>query len=562
MEIHRDLRIAGVLVPVFALRGAGDQGIGDTWSLMEFIPWAADHGFAVIQMLPINETGGDNSPYNAISAFALDPVLLRVTAEALPDLPAEPGAAGLADTGGPIDYAVVKQRKLCLLEQAYANFYRQEWNQGTERAEEFQAFIDREGHWLADYALYRTLIDTQHPEHQGDWTSWPEHHGSSEAARAWLGRQTPEVATAFANRMLFFQYVQWVADSQWRVAKACAAGHGVALMGDIPYAVSRASADVWAQPQLFRLDWSAGTPPEPMFQHDDFVRKWGQNWGMPLYDWEAMQADGHQWWRRRVRAVRAYFDLFRIDHVLGFFRIYAFPWHPLRNAEFLALSPEEAKLRNEGREPHFELESDEHPEGAQRNRARGEAILRIIADEAGSDRVIGEDLGFLPPYIKQSMAALGLAGYRIPHWEHDVHHQVVPGRDYPRWSVTTYGTHDHDPLAALWKYLSSHAATDNEARRGLSDLCTFAGITAAPGTPFTPEIQEALLKALFDSNAWLAVLQMGDVLGRVERINLPGTSSSANWTARLHAPIAELDADDTARRIARLIEQSGRKPRA
>ena len=124
-------------------------------------------------------------------------------------------------------------------------------------------------------------------------------------------------------------------------------------MGDIPFGVSYYSADVFARPNEFALDWSGGAPPEPYFKDDQFTQKWGQNWGIPLYRWNVMRTNNFAWWRERVRGVRNFFHVFRIDHVLGFYRIYAFPWRPLRNKEFLSLSWDEMLQRTGGKAPHF-----------------------------------------------------------------------------------------------------------------------------------------------------------------------------------------------------------------
>ena len=146
-----------------------------------------------------------------------------------------------------------------------------------------------------------------------------------------ISEQAPDTTTDF------FCYVQWIAHQQWRDIKAHAEQRGVALMGDIPFGVSYYSADVFARPEEFVLDWFGGAPPEPLFKDDVFTQKWGQNWGIPLYRWSAMRANNFHWWRERVRAIRRIFHLFRVDHVQGFYRIYAFPWRPQRNNEFLPL---------------------------------------------------------------------------------------------------------------------------------------------------------------------------------------------------------------------------------
>ena len=217
--------------------------------------------------------------------------------------------------------------------------------------------------------------------------------------------------------MQFFRYVQWIANEQWSATKRYAEERHVALMGDIPFGVSYYSADVYSRPEEFALDWSGGAPPEPYFKDDEFTQKWGQNWGIPLYHWDIMRSRNLDWWRQRVAKVRAVFHLFRIDHVLGFYRIYAFPWRPRQNAEFLPLSLEEAQARTGGDLPHFRPREDDTPAHKAANRTQGEEILRVLNEVCGEHRLIGEDLGALPDYVRPSLLSLGIAGFRVPFWE-------------------------------------------------------------------------------------------------------------------------------------------------
>ena len=170
----------------------------------------------------------------------------------------------------------------------------------------------------------------------------------------------------------------------------------MALMGDIPFGVSYYSADVFSRADEFLLDWFGGAPPEPHFKDDAFTQKWGQNWGIPLYRWSAMRANNFQWWRERVRGTRRIFHLFRIDHVQGFYRVYAFPWRPERNKEFLPLDQHQMLERTGGRAPHFVPRDDDTPEHREANKREGEEYLRVIMDEAGAARVAGKILVWCP----------------------------------------------------------------------------------------------------------------------------------------------------------------------
>lgn len=550
MDLSLDHPIAGLLVPIFAVRGQGDLGIGDTVSMAELIDWTADLGFRLMKILPINETGGDHSPYNAISSRALEPVTIRTTPEEIPDLKREDYDETLAalspkeqkklhsDT---VDYEVVKPLKRKLLALAFERFLRNHARKKTARAQALLNFVEAESSWLAPYTLFRALFE----RHGGQrWDQWSEENRSWAAAHSWAESLPSRAAQALEKERRFYAYVQWIAFEQWRKLKAHAESRGVALMGDIPFGVSFQSADVWARPHLFRTNWCGGTPPDRIFKHDPFVSKWGQNWGIPLYDWDAQRRENFAWWRERVRGVREFFDLFRIDHVLGFYRIYGFPWRPEENSDYLPLTLEEAKAKLGGGDlPQFQPRADDTPEHCDQNRREGEEYLRVILEEAGPGRVIGEDLGEVPDYVRPNLTALGIAGYKIPAWEKRHDGTLIPGSEYQRLSLVTYGTHDHEPLKVMWEGLVEAAAAPDAGgpRWEMRILLLYAGLDPEhPPQTFTRELHEALLRALFRSNSWLAVAMITDLFGRSERFNYPGVAGNANWSQRLHAPVIAL----------------------
>ncbi|HSH40354.1 MAG TPA: 4-alpha-glucanotransferase, partial [Chthoniobacterales bacterium] len=380
MELTPEQRIGGVLTPLFALRTETDLGIGDLEGLRQFIDWAAGIGFKLVQLLPINETGGDNSPYNTISAMAIEPMTLHLAPGSPEDLTAEDfnevvGRFNLKKLrSGSVKYGEVRRLKRALLEKAFAR-YRTRRENDHQAIAVFDAFCAKENAWLHDYVFFRAVMEENGGTEAYDY--WREEHRSIPAARAWLMDQPTQVRERFEEREFFFRYVQWIAYSQWMAAKTYADERGVALMGDIPFGVSYYSADVFARPDQFLLEWSGGAPPEPYFKDDEFTQKWGQNWGIPLYNWGAMRANNFDWWRQRVRGVRRIFHVFRIDHVLGFYRIYAFPWRPQRNAEFLPLSWDEMLQRTGSRFPHYAPREDSAPENCDANRSEGEEYLRM-----------------------------------------------------------------------------------------------------------------------------------------------------------------------------------------
>ena len=564
LDLSPDQRIAGVLIPIFALRSEGDAGIGDVGHLRRFVDWAAGAGFALVQLLPINETGGDNSPYNAISSMALDPTTLELTTAALPDLTDEDLRAVEAEFGahpggdGPVRYSRVKPLKLALLRRAFENFGR-DLGGSAERMQAWLDFRRQHAAWLDGYTLFRALMD----RHGGTecWDRWSAEQQTFARASEWEASLPGDEQVAFAKTKAFFAYVQWVAYTQWEAVKEFAGERGVALMGDIPLGVSYYSADFFANPELFEEGWSGGAPPEPYFKDDAFTQKWGQNWGIPVYDWAAMRRDDYRWWRQRIGGVRDIFHVFRIDHILGFYRIYSFPWRPERNAEFLPLSADEARERCGGRLPRFKAQGDDTWEQRQANCAAGEELLRMALDAAGDTWLIGEDLGTVPDYVRPNLDKLGIAGFKIPIWEPDPRTGgVLPGSDYARLSLATFGTHDHEPLLAFWN--RSHRLTPEE-RHELYKLAGFAGLSYEEVSGGLGEgIHDKLMEALFRSNSWIAVCMITDLLSREERFNVPGTAADSNWSQRMHLTVETLRDDpahrERAGRFRAMLERTGR----
>jgi 4-alpha-glucanotransferase len=574
MELSPEKRIAGVLVPLFALRGQNDLGIGDIAALREFIDWIAGVGFKLVQLLPINETGSDNSPYNAISAMAIEPTTLHLAPNSPQELTREDFEAALADVDlltlcrDGVKYSHVKKLKRRLLEKAFANF---SIGANEERHAAFRKFSDEEAVWLRDYAFFRALMEQN--DDSPAWNRWPMQHQSIERAQLWLRDLPPDRQRIMMERQSFFSYVQWIARQQWREIKSYAEAQGVALMGDIPFGVSYYSADVFARPGEFMLDWFGGAPPEPHFKEDAFTQKWGQNWGIPLYRWDQMRANNFEWWRQRVRAVRRIFHLFRIDHVQGFYRIYAFPWRPGKNKEFLPLDHNQMLKKTEGRAPHFVPRDDETAENCEANKRDGNKYLCVVLEEAGTSRLIGEDLGVVPNYVRPDLRTLGIAGFKIPQWETS-NGEIKPGHNYDRLSVATYATHDHKPLRSLWEEAFERpTSTSEQSRSELAKIAFFAGLsqkfappqlesTMANKVDFEKDFYPAIMEALFKSNAWIAIVMISDLLARKYRFNVPGTKAKWNWTQRMQRTVTQLRASPTERKrmalLRELLEQNGR----
>ena len=557
MKLSPEKKIAGLLAPLFALRGAHDLGVGDVGALREFVEWSAARGFHLVQLLPVNETGGDHSPYNAISSVALEPSTIELTMAAVPDLTAADledlaSAAELAPLrAGSVLYLAVKALKLRLLERAFERFLTGSTRTRDARSRRFQKFCRAEAAWLEPYALFRTLMEENGGTERWDW--WPVEHQNPTAAARWLAALPAARRLALEVRVRFRKYVQWIAWEQWRAARKHAGKCGVALMGDIPFGVSYYSADVWAERAIFDPKWCGGCPPERLLKVDEFTFKWGQNWGIPLYRWDVLRAAEFAWWRQRVSKVRDVFHLFRIDHILGVFRIYGFPWRPERNAEFLPLTEDEAKVVTGGELPHFVEHADDTPKHQAANHAQGLEILSALVEESGPHRLVGEDLGMVPDYVRPCLHKLGIAGFKVPQWEIGPDGGMISGAKYDRLSLATYATHDHPPLRAMWEdWMHAITAAEHglpetwpardaawsEARR-IAQWCDFA---VPRITPFTDAIHQNLLRGLFASDSWMAVLMITDLFASAQRFNVPGAVSDANWTERIAVPVAKMRA--------------------
>ncbi len=559
LDLSEEKKRAGLLVPVFAVRHEADLGVGDVEGMRQLVHWAGRHGVSVVQILPVNETGNDNSPYNAISSMALEPLSIDCRPRSIPGLGPDVHTAILSQhdletiRSGPVQYAAVRKLKFELLR---AGFLRRRNFSKADRAA-FEQFRHEQEDWLADYALFRLTMERQSGSEL--WDRWPEEFRTITGLHVWAAGLEGADRVALLEELEFWQYVQWIAWRQWGALRAEAASLGVAIMGDMPFGVSYYSADVFSQPHLFDLDWSGGAPPEPYFKDDPFTQKWGQNWGIPLYRWDRMEEENFAWWHRRLRGVRSHAHICRIDHVLGFYRIYAFPWRPQFNADFLPLDQAEAARRTGGRLPGFHARSDTQPGDADTNRREGEHYLRALLEDAGDCVLVGEDLGMVPNYVRPNLQSLGIAGFKIPMWESGQNGRVTQGRDYPRLSVATYSTHDHAPMHALWEQA---VAGDGDARRNTERLMEFCHRPDLNGHPFDQAVHDALLHGLADSNAWLACYMITDLFGTCQRFNVPGAVSGANWSERMELNVSDFDQDQAiAGVMSRLhgwIEQTDR----
>lgn len=303
---------AGVAIPVFSVRTDDDCGVGDFFDLKKMVDWAVATGQRFLQILPINDTTMTNTwtdsyPYNANSTFALHPMYLRLSELGVlhnearqryfDDMAKELNALSM------VDYERVNAVK----KEFITEIYQQEGHKTLE-SPEFKNFVEKNYYWLMPYAAFCVLRDINNTPVFSEWGDYAVY--DEEKVKDFVVRHSDLINQVY--------YIQYHLDKQMREVHNYASEHGVAFKGDIPIGISRDSADAWINPRLFNMDCQAGAPP------DDFSVL-GQNWGFPTYNWEEMAKDGFAWWKARFRKMAEYFDAYRIDHVLGFFRIWQIP---------------------------------------------------------------------------------------------------------------------------------------------------------------------------------------------------------------------------------------------
>ena len=476
----------GIVLPLFSLRSENSSGIGEFTDLLPMIEWCQSIGWDVIQLLPINDTGRESSPYSALSANALNPIYLGLSS--LPHVMETPSLKKqlkplqyLTDTAR-IPYQEVFEKREAFLRE-YFSLHAKPFLSSFA----YKNFIDQHS-WLHAFAEYKALKIAH------DWKSW-------ESWPRFLERPVKE-------EIDYHLFIQFLCFKQFAEVKAHAKKHGVLLKGDIPILISRDSADVWHERTLFRLDLSAGAPPD-MFSAE------GQNWGFPLYKWEEIEKNDFAWWRERLRVASVLYDLYRLDHAVGFFRIWGVPLGmPARSGRFV-------------------------PEEVSSWAIQGEGILKRIL-QMSPMLPIAEDLGVVPDEARAILRSLQIPGTKVMRWERawKQDKRFLSPKEYPPYSMTCVSTHDSETLALWWMNNPEDVRT----------LCTSKGWTFTY-EPSINQLKEILYdchhsRSLFHINLLQEYLQLVPHLSWInpedERINIPGTISDKNWTYRFRPYVEEI----------------------
>ena len=588
---ERPWRGAGVAVPVFSLRTEDSFGVGEFHDLKKLVDWAVATGQNVIQLLPVNDTTmsgtwQDSYPYNAISSFALHPQFIH-----LPDAGVRVDKAYRSlqeelEALPQIDYERVNREKLRLLRAVYAD-----QGKAVLASREYAAFVEENASWLLPYAAFCVLRDAHG---SADWTKWPDFPACEP-------EQLERYIDAHREAVDFYGWLQYLLDVQLRDAVDYAHRHGVLLKGDLPIGVSRTSADAWTAPALFKLDSQAGAPPDA-FSAD------GQNWGFPTYDWDRMAEDGYAWWKQRLRKMSAYFDAFRIDHILGFFRIWEIPIpyksglmghfspalpYPAEELQALGFAlPEPCGadatdvlfVEDPRRKGHYHprISAQLTPAFARLDEAQKQAFNALYEDFfyhrhnafwkesamkklppllASTDMLAcGEDLGMIPSCVPETMAELRILSLEIQRMPKDPREHFGHPAAYPYRCVCTTGTHDTSTLRAWWEEDRAETARYyREELHGAGDAPYFC----------EPWLCETIIAQHLASPAMLCILPLQDWLAidgdlryggdpADERINVPANPRHY-WRYRMHCTLESLLAADTLnRRLTELIRSAGR----
>jgi 4-alpha-glucanotransferase len=390
-------RLFGTVVPVGALRSAKSSGVGEFPDLAKFARFCGRAGIGLIQLLPVNDTGYESSPYSARTAFALHPLYLRL--RDLPEAVKTPGFIEKIEALGRqfekesrFPYQRLLRAKMDLLRELYA-LYEKEIARRAESKGPLAVWIE-ENPWVKEYAVYRRLKEANGEKSWKEWTAYRQ-VSAQDIEKLW---RDPK----FRGEHLFWAWLQEALDTQFSKAAAAIAEAGILLEGDLPILMNEDSCDVWAHPEYFHQDLSAGAPP-------DMYSPQGQNWGFPIYDWEAQAKDNYAWWQGRLKAAEKYYRAYRIDHVLGFFRIWAsprsdnsailgryIPYVPVTKEDLAKLGFDESRIRWISR-PHvptgevYNVLSGIRDEGGGQNftalAAQQERIFTQVLDRIGNEEL-------------------------------------------------------------------------------------------------------------------------------------------------------------------------------
>jgi len=573
-------RRAGVLVPLFAVHSRNSLGIGDFSDLKLIADWCKLTGNSIIQLLPLNEVGVLFCPYDAVSSFALESAYLPVSGWHAKALQKSFPSDSLY-----VNYQI-KKEKLRLLKAEFGS-------DGVRNSRELNAFKEENAYWLADFALYKALKEHQ----QGKaWYDWEEKFRNRDK------RSLEEFSDQNSARIEFEIWLQWKANRCLKDAKIDANKKGILLKGDLPILVSRDSADVWQHQEFFKLDLAAGAPP-------DMYAALGQRWGMPTYNWENIKAGGYLYLKEKLKYAENFYDILRVDHVVGLFRIWSISYNE--------------PLENQGLNGFFD------PADEFKWREHGRELLKVMQDS--TDMVLcAEDLGVIPQSCTEALKEFVIPGNDVQRWVKDwrVRHDFLLPGEYRELAVATLSTHDTTNWKAWWQCEAGSIDEDWFVRRCNSrgidhqaarvklfdpslschsrlrwsdsldsvdklvavlgkkkeDVADFIDVylnsyqekeklwklLGCPGEMTEKASAELLARAIkftLDARSVFCIQSVRDWLGLTDifkgdpyqyRVNVPGTISEKNWSLRLPISLEDLIHHKVNKQIRKMITDSAR----
>jgi len=535
-------RAAGIGVSVYGLRSATNWGCGDFTDLARFTTWAAESlGASFVALNPLhaipNRTPYNTSPYLPNCSYYRNFIYIDVEAvpefaqscwarRALANAAVQDKLASLRDARE-VQYEHVSRLKLRFLRLCFREFLKGR-RVGSERAREFQAWADREGDLLQRFAVHSALDEVQHRRNPNvwNWPAWPEPLRSPDSP------ETRDFAAKHWRTVLFYQYVQWLADTQLAQAHAHARSLGmrIGLYHDLALATDRYGADLWMLPGFYVSGCRVGAPP------DDFSPK-GQDWGFPPPNSDAHYRDGYRLFAASIRKACQHGGALRIDHVMRFFRLY---WIP----------------------DGLEASSGTYV------RDRYDDLIRVLALESvrNSVVIVGEDLGTVPDHARETLARFGMLSYRLFYFEQDQNRQFKPPEAYPHLALVSASTHDLPTLAGFWQnrdILARREAgvlpDDGSVQRAvaqrlaekqkildllhrLSLLPDSFARDAAELPELSGELHDAIVGFLMSTPSMLMLLNQEDLFKETEQQNLPGTTAEyPNWQRKMKFSSEELN---------------------
>ncbi|MFH0917739.1 MAG: 4-alpha-glucanotransferase [Candidatus Omnitrophota bacterium] len=573
---------AGVLIPLFTVYSRNSYGVGDLGDLKLVIDWAKSTANSIVQLLPMNEVGGLFCPYDALSSFALEPAYICL--KNFPAIANKKFNSSLPDANY-VDYTL-KAQKLQLLWDVYLKA-------DLTEALDFEEFQRKNAYWLPDFALFKVLKDY----YQGKpWYEWEPgfKYRQSELLR--------EFRQDNIEKITFQMWLQWILFKQFKEASVYACSNNIFIKGDLPVLVSRDSADVWSHLEFFKLDFAAGAPA-------DMYAALGQRWGMPTYNWEAIARDNYRYIKEKLKYAQEFYNILRIDHVVGLFRIWSIPYH----------APQENQGLNGVFDPLDEQLWNQH----------GRKILSVLV---ANTRMLlcAEDLGVIPKCCTDTLLEFGIPGNDVQRWVKDwnIRHDFLGSGEYRQLAVAMLSTHDTTNWKAWWQYeagtvdqglfmrkcndrkidfsrvslklfqpsLSFHgrlrwARQINSVDKLLWELGkrkeevgdfielyenTFGekeklwkllGFSGAPAEEASAELLARVMQLVLNSRAIFSINSIRDFLSLADifkgdpyqyRINVPGTISPKNWSLRLPLSLEELLAHPLNQQIRKMVVDSGR----